>query len=46
MLCYQITHDTIYRYDSPVLLSQQIAHLRPRPLVHQRCLAHVPTPQS
>lgn len=40
MPVYDIIHDTIYRYDSAVLLSQQIAHLRPRPLARQRCLAH------
>ncbi len=46
--CYEITHDTTYRYASPVLLSQQIAHLRPRLLARQQLFAHAltisPTP--
>lgn len=37
---YEITHDTTYRYASPVLLSQQIARLRPRTLPRQQLLAH------
>ena len=40
---YEIIHDTCYRYDSPVLLSQQIAHLRPRVLERQTLLAHALT---
>ncbi|MFJ2449583.1 transglutaminase N-terminal domain-containing protein [Pseudomonas sp. NPDC087626] len=34
---YQILHDTHYRYDSPVSLAQQLAHLWPRPCTWQRC---------
>ena len=37
---FEIRHDTIYRYDSLVTLSQHIAHLHPRELAYQRCLAH------
>jgi transglutaminase-like putative cysteine protease len=40
MAVYDIEHDTIYRYDSAVLLSQQIAHLRPRERAGQHTLAH------
>ncbi|ATE61545.1 transglutaminase family protein [Thauera sinica] len=40
MPLYDIDHDTIYRYDGAVLLSQQIAHLRPRECAGQRCLSH------
>ncbi|MBS0512350.1 MAG: transglutaminase family protein [Proteobacteria bacterium] len=43
MPLYDIAHDTIYRYDSAVLLSQQLAHLRPRDCVGQHCLAHTLT---
>lgn len=34
---YQIFHDTHYKYDSPVSLAQQLAHLWPRPSPWQRC---------
>ncbi|MGC5699836.1 transglutaminase family protein [Pseudomonas sp. NFXW11] len=34
---YQIFHDTHYRYDSPVSLAQQLAHLWPRDCSWQRC---------
>ncbi len=34
---YQILHDTHYRYDSPVSLAQQLAHLWPRPSPWQVC---------
>lgn len=34
---YQILHDTCYRYDSPVSLAQQLAHLWPRECEWQRC---------
>ena len=34
---YQIFHDTCYRYDSPVSLAQQLAHLWPRECEWQRC---------
>ena len=29
---YQVFHDTHYRYDSPVSLAQQLAHLWPGPV--------------
>ena len=32
---YQIIHETIYGYESPVVLSQQLLHLTPRPLPFQ-----------
>lgn len=35
---YQILHDTHYKYDSPVSLAQQLAHLWPRHNPWQRCL--------
>ncbi|MCY1399756.1 Protein-glutamine gamma-glutamyltransferase [compost metagenome] len=35
---YQILHDTHYRYDSPVSLAQQLAHLWPRPCAWQVCV--------
>lgn len=35
---YQILHDTHYKYDSPVSLAQQLAHLWPRECPWQRCL--------
>jgi len=38
--CYQILHDTHYRYASPVSLAQQLAHLWPRACPWQRCLQH------
>lgn len=48
MALYDILHDTTYRYDSTVSLSQQIAHLRPRECAGQHTLAHrleiVPAP--
>ncbi|MCL9656566.1 transglutaminase family protein [Pseudomonas protegens] len=34
---YQIFHDTHYRYDSPVSLAQQLAHLWPRVCAWQQC---------
>ncbi|MCE4055736.1 transglutaminase family protein [Pseudomonas sp. Au-Pse12] len=34
---YQIFHDTHYRYDSPVSLAQQLAHLWPRACRWQQC---------
>ena len=40
MALYEILHDTTYRYDSAVALSQQVAHLRPRECAGQRTLAH------
>jgi transglutaminase-like putative cysteine protease len=35
-----IVHETLYRYSSPVLLSQQLLHLTPRALPWQTCNAH------
>lgn len=40
MQYYDLVHDTIYRYTGPVLLSQQVAHLRPRERLRQRLLSH------
>lgn len=37
---YQVQHETIYKYDSPVALSQQLLHLSPRGLAYQRCEKH------
>jgi transglutaminase-like putative cysteine protease len=37
---YQITHETIYSYESPVVLSQQLLHLTPRVLDFQRLGEH------
>jgi transglutaminase-like putative cysteine protease len=35
-----VTHETQYRYSSPVVLSQQLLHLSPRALPWQRCDKH------
>jgi transglutaminase-like putative cysteine protease len=35
-----VTHETHYRYSSPVVLSQQLLHLTPRVLPWQSCEAH------
>src|SRR5476651_1693006 len=47
---YQIFHDTHYKYDSPVSLAQQLAHLWPRHSEWQRCteqqLVINPTPTT
>ncbi|MEN1834634.1 transglutaminase family protein [Pseudomonas lijiangensis] len=47
---YQILHDTHYKYDSPVSLAQQLAHLWPRSSPWQRCseqhLEVLPTPTT
>ncbi|MGV8916450.1 MAG: transglutaminase family protein [Pseudomonas sp.] len=47
---YQIFHDTHYKYDSPVSLAQQLAHLWPRPCTWQRCTEQTlqinPTPTN
>ncbi|MDX5411218.1 MAG: transglutaminase family protein [Thauera sp.] len=40
MARYDILHDTTYRYDSAVMLSQQIAHLRPRERAGQHTCWH------
>ena len=37
---YQVVHETRYRYDSPVVLSQQLLHLTPRALEFQKLDAH------
>jgi len=37
---YQVSHETVYRYESPVVLSQQLLHLTPRPLPFQAREAH------
>jgi len=37
---YQVIHETVYRYESPVVLSQQLLHLTPRPLPFQAREAH------
>ncbi len=38
---YQVEHQTVYEYDSPVSQSQQMLHLAPRVTPYQRCLQHV-----
>lgn len=40
MALYQITHETDYLYAVPVSQSQQLLHLRPRPLPYQKLLQH------
>lgn len=37
---YRVIHETHYRYDSVVHLSQQLLHLTPRPCPYQQCEAH------
>lgn len=37
---YLVTHETVYSYESPVVLSQQLLHLTPRPLPFQAREAH------
>jgi transglutaminase-like putative cysteine protease len=37
---YRVQHETVYKYDSPVALSQQLLHLAPRELAYQRCDKH------
>jgi len=37
---YRVTHETIYRYESPVVLSQQLLHLTPRVLDFQALGEH------
>lgn len=36
---YRISHVTRYAYDAPVSLCHSIAHLKPRPLPHQRVIS-------
>jgi transglutaminase-like putative cysteine protease len=37
---YRVLHETVYRYESPVVLSQQLLHVTPRVLDCQRLEAH------
>jgi transglutaminase-like putative cysteine protease len=37
---YHVVHETLYRYESPVVLSQQLLHLTPRALDFQALGAH------
>ncbi|MEY4762566.1 MAG: hypothetical protein RLZZ200_2422 [Pseudomonadota bacterium] len=37
---YRVTHETVYRYTSPVDISRQIAHLAPRATPWQDVLSH------
>ena len=37
---YQVLHETLYTYESPVVLSQQLLHLRPRALEFQKLAGH------
>jgi transglutaminase-like putative cysteine protease len=37
---YQVIHETVYRYESPVALSQQLLHLTPRVLPWQKREQH------
>jgi len=37
---YGVLHETVYGYESPVVLSQQLLHLTPRPLDFQKLLQH------
>ena len=37
---FHVLHETVYRYESPVVLSQQLMHLTPRVLDFQRLGAH------
>ncbi len=37
---YQVVHETLYRYESPVVLSQQLLHLTPRVLDFQALGEH------
>jgi transglutaminase-like putative cysteine protease len=37
---YDVLHETVYSYESPVVLSQQLLHLTPRVLEFQRLGAH------
>jgi len=37
---YDVVHETVYRYESPVVFSQQLLHLTPRPLPFQARDAH------
>jgi transglutaminase-like putative cysteine protease len=37
---YRIAHETVYDYEEPVSLSQQLLHLTPRAIDRQQCLEH------
>lgn len=37
---YQVEHQTIYRYDVPVIQSQQLLHLMPRQTAFQQCVSY------
>ena len=37
---YNVLHETVYAYESPVVLSQQLLHLRPRALDFQKLGQH------
>ena len=37
---YRVLHETLYSYESPVVLSQQLLHLTPRVVDFQRLGAH------
>ena len=37
---YQVLHETLYTYESPVVLSQQLLHLTPRALEFQKLAGH------
>ena len=37
---YSVLHETVYNYESPVVLSQQLLHLTPRVLDFQRLERH------
>ncbi|HTQ77747.1 MAG TPA: transglutaminase family protein [Burkholderiales bacterium] len=37
---FQVRHETAYRYEAPVVLSQQLLHLSPRPLPWQERNSH------
>ena len=39
-MLYQISHRTLYTYDSPVTVAHYIARLEPRPLPTQGCAWH------
>jgi transglutaminase-like putative cysteine protease len=39
-VCYDVRHDTLYRYDGEVAHSHQQLHLTPRDSERQRCLSH------
>ena len=47
---YHVEHQTVYSYECPVSLSQQLLHLVPRDTPYQHCLTHtlhcMPAPQE